>query len=754
MSQRLDQLSLLVFVQRQPGCKLFFWELNVAGPTVAATAEGDLLELIDVSTVARVFLRSEHLDGAAIVHFVQALAEVARAELGAPSPRVYSLTKIVETAHVNMMRIRIVWTKIWAILSDFFVEVSQHPNLSIAMYSVDSLRQLAMKFLEHDELANYTFQNDFLRPFVIVMRQSGSSEIRELIIRCISQFVLARVDNVKSGWKSLFMVFTTAAADDNRAIVALAFETIEKVVREYFVHVTQTETSTFTDCVNCLIAFANTPLLDVALNAIAFLRFCALKLGDNELGELEAPENSDIGAVVGATRIKTLDGEAAGVGVPRLELRVAKRTTSLQKEKLFTDKDVHVFFWFPLLAGLSELTFDGREEIRHSAREVLFDILQYHGGTFTTEFWSKVFDSVLFPIFDNVRAEIVDATTFVSVTQRNSMDAWLFETCSDCLQHVIGLFIRYYGVVCPIYPRLLSLLVGFVVRGHKDVSTMGVAALFRLLLEAGKEMDGVMWDESIEVLGAAVRETAPNFLALFGEGGRERANTHDSAQKERRNLRSGWGARRLTELLCQSDVQVQLVKGLAELSERMQGVLNERQMLAVLDALNAIQAHAVATNEDIALRGTIQALQQEEEVPPEKRIPDPPLLELESEVSSVNLRVLVLLLRLKDQAGTASDELEQKLLDVAIQKLKSYEESTAVEGSISESRAAIAVATLRTILGMDPPRFKKHVQRLFPVLTNLIKCEAATQDVLEVVHKIFGEKVGPLLMSSAELALR
>ena len=141
-------------------------------------------------------------------------------------------------------------------------------------------------------------------------------------------------------------------------------------------------------------------------------------------------------------------------------------------------------------------------------------------------------------------------------------------------------------------------------------------------------------------------------------------------------------------------------------------------------------------------------------MPPEKRIPDPPLLELESEVSSVNLRVLVLLLRLKDQAGTASDELEQKLLDVAIQNLKSYEESTAVEGSISESRAAIAVATLRTILGMDPPRFKKHVQRLFPVLTNLIKCEAATQDVLEVVHKIFGEKVGPLLMSSAELALR
>jgi len=52
---------------------------------------------------------------------------------------------------------------------------------------VDSLRQLAMKFLERDELANYSFQNDFLKPFVIVMRLSRALEIRELIIRCAAR---------------------------------------------------------------------------------------------------------------------------------------------------------------------------------------------------------------------------------------------------------------------------------------------------------------------------------------------------------------------------------------------------------------------------------------------------------------------------------------------------------------------------------------------------------------------------------------
>lgn len=39
----------------------------------------------------------------------------------------------------------------------------------------------------------------------------------------------------------------------------LAFDTIECIVREHFEHITETEAATFTDCVNCLIAFTNNP---------------------------------------------------------------------------------------------------------------------------------------------------------------------------------------------------------------------------------------------------------------------------------------------------------------------------------------------------------------------------------------------------------------------------------------------------------------------------------------------------------------
>lgn len=97
--------------------------------------------------------------------------------------------------------------------------------------------------------------------------------------------VLARVANVKSGWKSMFMVFTTAANDEQPMIVRLAFETIEKIVRDHFDYITETEITTFTDCVNCLIAFTNNPhSLDVSLNAIAFLRYCAMKLAEGAIG--------------------------------------------------------------------------------------------------------------------------------------------------------------------------------------------------------------------------------------------------------------------------------------------------------------------------------------------------------------------------------------------------------------------------------------------------------------------------------------
>jgi brefeldin A-inhibited guanine nucleotide-exchange protein len=125
-------------------------------------------------------------------------------------------------------------------------------------------------------------------------------------------------------------VFTTAASDDHKNIVLLAFETIEKIVRDYFPYITETETTTFTDCVNCLIAFTNSRFnKDVSLNAIAFLRFCALKLAEGELGS--SAKNKEKGKPLSPATGAVKDGKPVS--------------------PTFTDKDDHLYFWFPLLAG-------------------------------------------------------------------------------------------------------------------------------------------------------------------------------------------------------------------------------------------------------------------------------------------------------------------------------------------------------------------------------------------------------------------
>ncbi|KAL0334483.1 UNVERIFIED_CONTAM: Brefeldin A-inhibited guanine nucleotide-exchange protein 1 [Sesamum radiatum] len=285
-----------------------------------------LLDQIGNFELNHIFAHSQRLNNEAIVPFVKALCKVSMLELQSPTdPRVFSLTKMVEVAHYNMNRIRIVWSRIWSVLSEFLIAVGLSENLSIAILVMDMLRQLTMKYLEREELANYNFQSEFLRPFVVVIEKSTSTEIRELIVRCISQMVFGRFSNIKSGWKSVFMVFTAAAADERKSTVLMAFEAMEKIVREYFSYITETETLTFTHCVRCLITFANNRFnSDVSLNAIAFVRFCAVKLADGGLAWNEKSEGDSLNTP--PVKDNALGGQKC------------------------MDKDDHTHFWVPLLS--------------------------------------------------------------------------------------------------------------------------------------------------------------------------------------------------------------------------------------------------------------------------------------------------------------------------------------------------------------------------------------------------------------------
>lgn len=89
-----------------------------------------------------------------------------------------------------------VWANIWAVLSSHFVAAGSHDDEKIAMYAIDSLRQLAHKYLARSELAKFTFQNDILKPFVVLVRSSKNRAIRELIVDCMIQVSSKTSDNL------------------------------------------------------------------------------------------------------------------------------------------------------------------------------------------------------------------------------------------------------------------------------------------------------------------------------------------------------------------------------------------------------------------------------------------------------------------------------------------------------------------------------------------------------------------------------
>lgn len=102
-------------------------------------------------------------------------------------PRLYSLQKVVECAYHNMDRIRLVWGKLWAVIAAQLVGASCHPHRRVALYAVDSLRQLVAKLLARAELEHYTHQEEALRPFVAVLRQCDEACVRELAVQCVMQ---------------------------------------------------------------------------------------------------------------------------------------------------------------------------------------------------------------------------------------------------------------------------------------------------------------------------------------------------------------------------------------------------------------------------------------------------------------------------------------------------------------------------------------------------------------------------------------
>lgn len=170
-----------------------------------------------VNGVDRIFTSTSRLSGEAIVDFVKALTQVSWQEIESSGqsqdPRTYSLQKLVEVSEYNMGRVRFEWTGVWQVLGDFFNQVGCNANTKVVHFALNSLRQLSMRFLYMEELPGFKFQKDFLKPFEHIIANTTVVQVKEIVLHSLVQMIQARGENIRSGWRTIFGVFTVGARE-------------------------------------------------------------------------------------------------------------------------------------------------------------------------------------------------------------------------------------------------------------------------------------------------------------------------------------------------------------------------------------------------------------------------------------------------------------------------------------------------------------------------------------------------------------
>lgn len=420
-------------------------------------------------SVDRIFSNTAHLNGEAIVYFARALTEVSWDEIKVSgsneSPRTYSLRKIVEISYYNMTRVRFEWTNIWDVLGDHFNRIGCHANTVIVENALDSLRQLSIRFMEIEELPGFKFQKDFLKPFEHVMSNSNDVTVKDLVLRCLIQMIQAKGENIRSGWRTMFGVFTVAAREPYESIVNLAYENVTQVYKTRFgVVISQ---GAFTDLIVCLTEFSkNTRFQKKSLQAMETLKSIIpkmLKTPECPLSERYNPTGSHLDL----TRIST----------------GPQTRTSVEEG-----------FWFPVLFAFHDVLMTGEDlEVRSNALNYFFDALLRYGGDFPPDFWDILWRQQLYPIFMVLRSR----PEMSNVLNHEELSVWLSTTMIQALRNMITLFTHYFDALEYMLDRFLELLALCICQENDTIARIGSNCLQQLILQNVTKFKPEHWSKIV-----------------------------------------------------------------------------------------------------------------------------------------------------------------------------------------------------------------------------------------------------------------
>lgn len=420
-----------------------------------------------------VFSFSQYLSGTAIVEFVRSLCDVSWEEIQSSSlsqhPRLFSLQKLVEISYYNMNRIRLEWSNLWDILGEHFNQVCCHSNLHVGFFALDSLRQLSMRFLEKEELPHFKFQKDFLKPFEHTMIHNPNPDIRDMVLQCLQQMIQARVQNMRSGWRTMLGVFAAASKVRTERIANSAFEIVTKINKDQFTAIVRY--GAFADLTVCITEFCKVSKYQkLSLLAIAMLRGAIPTM-------LTCPE--------------------CGLG----------------SESRPTGEDGMIRFWFPALFGFYDIIMNGEDlEVRRLALDSLFTTLKTHGTSFPVEFWDTICRELLFPIF----AVLKSSRDLSRFSTQEDMSVWLSTTMIQALRDLVDLYTFFYDMLERFLDGLLELLCVCICQENDTLARIGTSCLQQFLENNVQKLDATRWERVVSTFVKLFRTTTPH--QLFDEG--------------------------------------------------------------------------------------------------------------------------------------------------------------------------------------------------------------------------------------------
>ncbi|CAK61467.1 unnamed protein product (macronuclear) [Paramecium tetraurelia] len=414
-----------------------------------------LFQLISYDQIDKIFNMSINLDSNSILEFIRALCELSKEEI--KQNRTFLLSRLIEVADFNMDRIKIVWSRMWEIMREHFLEVGCHQNVDLAIYAIDQLKQLSCKFLQQPELANYHFQKEFLMPFEQIFSHSQAQsqykiQLREYLLSCMCMITNVCFNSLKSGWKIIMSIVNQALQEDQQQLVRLCVQITDKIMED--VNNQQVNQEIYMELIQALIKLTKNKEIHIVENAIK--------------------------------QLKTL---------------VDHIVLIKNNDNKFLDS-----LWIPVLSSLSILYSDERADVQQLSVQTLFDLLQKHGSYQTIEFWKMILRGVIRPLFEEIQF------SKLKLKKKQQSKKSIASTCKMTFQLFTDLVISRIQQIYPCINDLIDILVQLVLQTQDYISILCLQSLKKIIQNVGQSLTEDNWNVLIEQIQHLLQQCSPTEL--------------------------------------------------------------------------------------------------------------------------------------------------------------------------------------------------------------------------------------------------